>query len=388
MHLISSDSLIALAQQQTGLYEFSDQWVTEGLSQLVSSVNRRDDCIGERQSVLETVLVRLLKNNLYFQSDLIHHPEILQQPLIPPLAIVSLPRTGTTKVQRLLGQLGKFQDIPYWQVHMPSRQAADYSDDIAQRVQVTREYCQWIDAVEPEIQKIHRFSADESEEDLYLPDMSLCSMYLGGMHGSQDYNQWLFDNNLVPHNYDFLYKALQYLQWQFHRDTTRPWLLKSPGHIGFESQLMRIFPQGANFLCTHREPVEVIPSLCRLMEYFPRLWYRNARRKEDIGMMALNIFSEPMLSHMIWRDENPHVSILDLSYREICRDSVGTVKKICNLVGMPLDNADTKLLHEWDKVNPQHKSGRNPYSLEEYGLTENAVNQTFEQYRVRFADYL
>jgi len=388
MDRISANALIAAARQQTGLSDFTDKWVIEGLSQLVSSVNRRDDFIAERRSMLEVELIRLLKNNLHFQSDLRHHPEILAQTPTPPLAIVSLPRTGTTKVQRLLGELDTFQNVPYWQIHMPSRQATEYNDDIAQRIQTTRDYCQWIDQVAPEIQKIHRFAADEPEEDLYLPDMSFGSMYLGGMHGSQDYNQWLFENNLVPRNYDFLYQTLQYLQWQFHRNDSRPWLLKSPGHIGFEEQLVRIFPQGVNFLCTHREPVEVIPSLCRLMEYFPSLWYKNARSKEETGMMALAIFSEPMLTHMQWRDRNPQVPILDLSYREICRDSVGTVEKIYDLIELPVDGATIDLVQQWDKLNPQHKSGRNPYSLEEYGLTENAINQVFEKYRARFADYL
>ena len=118
---ISADALIKAATEQTGLSDFGEELTLEGFHKFVAAVNNRPDFLPDRQPRLEQNLQQLLENKLRYQRDLKQHPEINDQPLLPPVAIVSLPRTGTTKLQRMLSSTNQFQDLMFWQSQMPAR---------------------------------------------------------------------------------------------------------------------------------------------------------------------------------------------------------------------------------------------------------------------------
>ena len=49
--------------------------------------------------------------------DLIMHPEILDEEILPPVFITSLPRTGSTKLHRILGASGDFHAMKFWHAY-------------------------------------------------------------------------------------------------------------------------------------------------------------------------------------------------------------------------------------------------------------------------------
>src|SRR5207244_4175689 len=69
---------------------------------------------------IEDRIVRLLVNRLRMQRDITRHPEILSQTLLPPAAIIGLPRSGSTKLQRLLAAGRGFHELLMWQAFNPA----------------------------------------------------------------------------------------------------------------------------------------------------------------------------------------------------------------------------------------------------------------------------
>ena len=96
------NSLLQSAEESTGLADFGPEDFREGLEALISSINSNESVSDARWDDAREFLLRLLKNRLWFAKDLADHPEILDQKLLPPVTILPLPRTGSTKLQRML----------------------------------------------------------------------------------------------------------------------------------------------------------------------------------------------------------------------------------------------------------------------------------------------
>jgi sulfotransferase family protein len=387
MKALSVAELLSAAEEQTGLSHFGRDNFREGLEALVAGVNGSGLMIPGREPALHRDLVRLLVNRLRWQKDLADHPAINEQRLLPPLAIVSLPRTGTTKIQRFLAETEAFQDLAYWQILMPGRIPGLPDHGVEQRMAETEAFCAWRVSVQPDIQKTHRITARESEEDIFLQEIGFRSKGLGFIHQSAHYHGWLAQQD-ISLSYGILKQQLQYLQWQFHAAHPKPWLLKSPVNLGMEDQLQKIFPAGMKVICPHREPSEIFPSLCRLVETYTGLYYKLPMRRDDLGQFMLAGMAQGMQQHMQWRERNRSVPILDLGFKEICADSIKVSEKIYDFIGIPFSSEARKKIAEWDARNPRHADGKVDVDLGTYGLSEREVNAQFGQYREKFSAHL
>lgn len=387
MKLLSVDELLAAAQQQTGLSNFGQDNFREGLDHLIEGIIETGNVRPERVEALNNTFIRLLINRLRWQKDLSEHPEIADEKLVPPLVIVSLPRVGTTKLQRLLSVTDDFQHLPYWQILMCGRihNSPDFGRE--HRIAETERYCNWRVEVEPDVQKAHRITALEPEEDSFLHEIGFRSAGLGFLHPSEKYQAW-FAQQDIGLSYDILKAQLQYLQWQFHGDNPKPWVLKTPPNLGNEDQLQRIFPEGMKLICPHREPASIFTTITRMIETYLSVYYQPAMSRKELGTLILEAQAQNMGRHLQWRESNRTVDILDLSFKEICADSVATAEKVYAFMGLDLTDQDKQQIASWDQRNPRHKDGIITETLENYGLTADQVNERLADYRERFSNYL
>ena len=387
MTIFTVEELLAEATEKTGLSNFGEDNFREGLDHLVAGINQCDRVKPGREDSLRRDLVRLLANRLRWQKDLAEHPQIAEEPLLPPACIVSLPRVGTTKIQRLLAVTDSFQDLPYWQILMPGRIHNSPDFGVEERIAETEVFCNWRVAMEPDIQKTHRITALEPEEDIFLQELGFRSPGLGFIHQSEQFTPWLAEQD-VAESYAILKALLQYLQWQFHRDNPKPWLLKSPVNLGREVELERIFPPGMKLICPHREPAEMLTAMCRLIETYSGVYYELPMPREALGGFLLEQLASSMDQHMQWRESNSTVAVLDLSFKEICADSLGTADRIYGFLDLMLTDDQRSDIAGWDSANPQHKDGRISETLDSYGLSPEIINRRFAEYRNQFASYM
>ena len=295
--MFDADELVASAQSRTGLADFGDERFLVGLHQFVDGLNATDNIIPGREGELRKLLLRLLCNLLWRQADFAQHPEILEERLLPPVCILSLPRVGTTKLQRQLGVTGAFQNPLYWHLHMPSRVPGLPEGGRQKRIEITEEFCQWREAVSPTINVTHRSFTHEPDEDAFLQQLCFC-------------------------------------------------------------------------------------------EDFSKLYNRLPMPLEAFGHMVVDLLHNGMERHMAWREANPQVEVLDLSFREICDDSLGTAEKIHDFLELPLNGDARRRIESWDQENPRHKHGKLELTLEMYGLDERVINAKFGPYREAFGQFL
>ena len=115
----SVDDLLAQASANTGLTDFGPGDSREGLGWLLKSV--ADDAEFD-PSVDEAVVAtfrRRLENRLHLEAWLAAHPETLEAPVLGPVDIIGLPRTGTTALANMMSLDPQFRCLRSWEQAEP-----------------------------------------------------------------------------------------------------------------------------------------------------------------------------------------------------------------------------------------------------------------------------
>ena len=386
MENINIEELIETARQRTNLTDFGNAFFKEGLEKLVEGINNSSDFRRSTKDHLEDqIILRPLMNLLYCAKDIADNPDILEQQLLPPITIVSMPRSGSSYLQRVLSVTNAFQTLPFWQIHMPSRIPHQADGGREQRMEKTRDFLTWIIGEVPDQMKGHPMSVEGADEEIFLIENIFRSVYTESQHNSPEYREWIETVDMRP-AYEYLHQQLQYLQWQFYRDRPKPYILKAPAHLGFENQLQGIFPKEQKIIMTHRDPIEVVGSTCFTRELGVNQYYVD--RGEYYGERVLAWLLRAVNRHLDWRDNNSDLEVLDLSFSELSNDSIGTAEKVYAFVGETLSDEGSKQIQEWDRKNPRYQHGKSEYSLEQYDLTLARVNEAFTPYLERFGQYI
>ena len=104
--------------------------------------------------------------------------------------------------------------------------------------------------------------------------------------------------------------------------------------------------------------------------------------------MMTGMWSQKALAHLQWREANPDVQVLDLSMREITNDGPGTAQKVYDFLGMTLSTNALGAMQHWEEKNPIEKHGKNTYTAQGFGTTDDDIREAFAPYIERYADFL
>lgn len=385
MKKLDVNQLLQTARERTGLSDFGPDDFREGLEVLVEGINTEAGIAEERwDRMVEQRFLRPLMNRLWFARDLAEHPEILDERIDSPIIIASLPRTGSTKLHRMLGAAGGFQTLYFWSANMFARIPGLPDGGKARRIQETRDYEQWMYRTSPAILTGHPLFTDEPEEDQWLVECAFRHPLQFGMFHSYKYAQWIAQADMRP-TFDYFVKQLKYLQWQ-SGGGSKPWLIKTPNHMGVEGLLAQLFER-PRFIITHRDPVKCVPSVTSTAQAMRSL-YTDEDRSEQLGAGVLGMFSHCASEHLRWRDGKPDVAILDLAFRDITERGVDTARRVYAFLGMPFTPQAEQGVRDWEARNPKDKHGKAIYSAAAIGSTDDKIRDAFALYRERFAAYL
>jgi hypothetical protein len=191
---------------------------------------------------------------------------------------------------------------------------------------------------------------------------------------------WLRNQRPLHYAYSDFRCWLQYLQWQDGGRRGRPWVLKSPAHLGALDEILTVFPKATIVQC-HRDPTVAVPSLARLIEAG-----RASRGSEHVDPLEIGeffkTFSATMWDRQLQQLERlaANATILDLRYDRIRDDAIGVVREIYQRRDMTLGPEAEQAMVQWEQENPQHREGKHNYTLEQYGLSKEAIMQDFKAY--------
>lgn len=390
MITFKSTALLEEAQQRTGLDDFGDADFLPALEILLEDINRGASISASRTGALKARLMRLLSDRLYFTEDLKNHPEILLEQISSPVEISSLPRTGSTKLHRLLAASGLFQFLPMWKTHRFARLPGKADGGEAERIAEIRRYETWMLEASPDIRSGHPMFTEEAEEDQWLGECTFRRPMTAVMFDAPNYALWLSQQDpRVSQRY--FKQQLQYLQWQTRQlhgeaEAGKPWLLKSPDNFGCENILTELFP-GMRFIITHRDPVQCLPSSSTMSVHFRRLYAEDYDAKVMLGPM-IQMISAFAQAHLTWRQADTESQVIDVAFRDITDGGPALAKQLLQLLELPVSEAALANMARWERENAQHKHGKNHYSLEALGATEHEIRHAFRDYIQRYRAFI
>lgn len=318
------------------------------------------------------------------------NPQVLEQKIEKPVAIMGVNRTGSTLLYNLLHQDERTRSPFMYEMygdwpHFPSAasRAAQYTD---YRMGLLKKVFSQSRMIFPEgivkRDNVHPGSHDMIEEEVIICSHAMNWFTQSTLAGSQ------FQNLLFEEDKDFMFKYLKiYLQaLQSGYAPASHWTLKSPSHLLHIDSFMRSFPD-ARVVVLHRDPAATVPSMCYLIEaYFGSYWHHDTWDRRGLGRFVFASYQTMLQRLQRYRDSHPEKTeqFLDIKYTDLEADPIRQVQRVYAKFGIPYDAALTARLQTYLAENRKHKHGKPDYSLAKYGLSAEELNTGFAAYRERY----
>ena len=135
---------------------------------------------------------------------------------------------------------------------------------------------------------------------------------------------------------------------------------------------------------THRDPAKVLPSVCKLIAIIRGLCSEQGDL-HSLGRAELALWSEAMRRGLAFRRRVGERAFADVFMDDLVARPVETVARVYDRFALPLTAAAEQAMRVWLAENPQHKHGAPRYTLEEFGLSLDAVRAAFREYTQHFS---
>ncbi len=149
--------------------------------------------------------------------------------------------------------------------------------------------------------------------------------------------------------------------------------------MGFLPSLFAAAPD-AMVVRTHRDPLETLPSYHKLTLNMHAVL---CGRLDVPAVVEANTRWQVALTEAAVRPV-PAGRVLDVDYRRLVADPVGTARDIHAHFGLAWDDRLAERLGRFAQTNGQRKYGENPYAIDEFGQSEAALRERFAPYREAF----
>ena len=378
---IREADLLAQAAKETGLGDFGDDLFREGLGRLIAALETEAELSTLGRLMAKDSIVHDLMGRLEMVEYRKRFPEIDDEEVRRPLFISGLPRTGTTLLYNLLAQDPKHRVPLGWEViyPCPPPETETYLTD--PRIEKARQRYAQVEKLSPRLQAIHPVGPQLPEECSTITAREFQSRNYDYVFDIPSYHDWYVNRPQVD-VYQAHRRYLQHLQFRAKRER---WLLKAPQHLPFIGDLFRVYPD-AEVIFTHRDPVEIIPSMASLILHMRFLTQRNVDFGR-IGREQVERWGWALDRCLAARDAMPDKApqMVDLRFSELMGDPLGAVERLYEHFGWSIDDEVRARMRSFISQNPRDKHGVHRYSLEMFQLDAAEVNDRFASYRERFA---
>jgi len=376
MHF-TEESLLEEARRSTGLGDFGDEGFREGLRVLLETYEATAGFNDKGRKRNWRRVLQLLQNRLRIQEALTKHPEIHEREILRPVVLTGLPRSGTSALFNLLGADPAARPLRLWEALFPwPMEGLEPGQSDPRRDAIEEHYARGRDK-NPEFTKMHYVAADNPEECVLALAHDFCDVQMGIEVMMEPYASW-FRKQDFGRTYRYYRDLLKMLDWQ--RPGER-WLLKAPAHMWAIDDLIETFPDVC-IVWTHRNPLQCVASICSMTAAL--MAGREAFDPGELGPVVMDFYATSLERGLAARARHDAARFRDVDYREFVGDSLGVVRGIYDHFALPLPQASREALEAHVHANPQGRHGRHEYSLEEYGLSPEAVRERFAGYVARF----
>ena len=326
-------------------------------------------------------VVRLLTNRLGFQHDVKRHPEMLADPITKPVIIIGLPRSGTSKLHRMMGADPGVQRPEMWRLFLTSPLPGTEGVKPDARIAVVEQMAAMLQAQFPALMARHAMEAREPDEEIWLHEMTFESAMSSTKTRAPNHRLWM-EKRSQRKPYAYMRSLLQYLQWQDGGARGRPWILKSPFHIGELPTLLETFPDATIVYC-HRDPRTVVPSFASLIELTHGM-HSDEVDPVEIGLDFNQYWGRQTARHLAARRELGEDRIVDVYYEDIRDQPNAVIAKIYAHAGRSITLQAQQAFNDYAARRPEGHFGKHGYTMERHGLSNAKIEAAFSEYIQRF----
>ncbi len=378
---LSIDAVCEAAIARTGLDDFGPDDFTERLGLQLAEIDADEDRRGIGRMLMFGDCVRYAANRLLIGDLLRRHPEILEIPIVRPVIVVGLPRSGTTHLVNLLAADTRFRSMPLWESYepVPNPNEPPEADGVDPRWTRCDNAWQAMQSAAPFVAAMHPMEPDHVHEEieLQLPDFSTYN--LEWVARAPQWRDYYLAHDQTPH-YAYMKTVLQILQWYRPRER---WVLKSPQHLEQLGPLLTTFPD-ATIVVTHRDPVAVVQSTITMDCYGARTTYRTTKPEwyRDYWTDRIGRLLDASLRD---RDLLPEGRTIDVLFHEYMADEMGTLERVYARAGIPLTDQARAEIAAYQDAHPRNRGGQIAYDLRgDFSTTPEEVRSRFGAYLDRF----
>jgi hypothetical protein len=374
---LHADTLIAQAEAETGLSDFSDATFPTRFAQAVDWL-RSQNMDEPGQHAAASVCSWLLTSRLQLIEDRKRYP-IADEKIVQPLFATGEPRSGTTLLHALLSVDPNGRALRFWEVMYPSPPPGLAASDDPRHARADEDWKEIL-------RRIPKWLISHPYNDMLGNGLPECE------------RTWAFDFRVMtptawwrvpmgmnigglpmdPHAQYRLHKMM--LQQCQYARPRRYWVLK--GFHGTRLPALFATYPDARIIWVHRDPVQVIASRIVLTGELVEALSGHVDWKEQarVHLAASRAGFQATLNNPLVNDPRIH----HVRYRDFTADPVGTIRRFYEKCGLPFGPEVDGAMRDYLKNNKADRYGKFHYSTDVIGTDLAALHAEFEPYRKRF----
>lgn len=369
---LTFEEIVAAASRRSGASDPDSESWREGLEILLHDHTKAGRLSERGQAITKERYVSALAARMQTDDYLRANPEILLSPVVRPVFILGLPRTGTTMLSYLMDADPANRSLLRWEANhiVPPAAPGRLKSDPRCLSEMAKDEAMKRGA--PQVAAAHFEPGDGPTECVHLLAQDFRSLMLAVTTTVPTYHDWILFIDMAS-AFEHRKRALQILQ------TTNPgrWVLKMPSDSLFIRQLFKTFPD-AKVIWTHRDPYVASASVMGMRGASRPMFEVDAgadyMRRHFPLQLALHA-SRPLEVSA----ERPG-EIYHCYYDDLVADPLAQLRKIYGWLGDDWTVEAEAGMQGWMHDNPQNKLGQHRYALEDWGLSRRDLEPYFSDY--------
>lgn len=363
------------AAARAKLTDFGPSSYREGLGVLLGALDGLT-LTDYGRSGLSDVIVDTLVARLWTEEGWKRAPDTRRAPIVRPIVITGVPRTGTTALHKLLSMDPQFQGLERWIAGAPQPRPPRaewesnpaYQDSIAELERFFQR--------SPGMRQAHNMVAGEVDECLNVLTQEFVSNRFGSVANIPGYDRWQQsqDERVSYQRYADVLRLIG-------GHDKRIWLLKNPGHVWAIDRVFEVFPD-AMVIHTHRTPLKAISSIGSVLLMARGAYEGKGADPKLLGPRESKQWSEALRRTMRAREQRPE-QFLDVHQVDLHRDAMAVVRDVYDKLQLTLSGEAEQAMRAWIEADKQSHA-EHKHQLSDFGISEREVREDFAPYMARY----
>lgn len=376
----SLDQLHATVADEIGCDDFGPDDYLPGLKVLLQSMDYDPHFSEMGRRVAWGMVIGVLRGRAQAIASMKANPGFDARPVLSPVVITGVPRTGTTALHRLLAVDPRFQGLQTWLLDSPMPRPpietwGEYPEFRKSVAQLEAQY-----AAAPDSKAAHFRAAEEVHECCMVLRQSFVSNLWSCGWSAATYDAW-WQCQSEEAAYRHFHKCVQLIGMN---DQDKRWLLKNPGHIEHLDLLFAVFPD-ARVIQTHRDPAKAVPSLVSLLMNLNNVMEgdRSQQRSENLLQREVAKWAHAVRKADAVRERHPG-QVLDVVHADFHARPMEMVEAIYRFIDMDIPGDTRAALARRIDEKPELQHGVHRYAIADFGMTEDEARAPFGDYVQRY----